>query len=337
MENLIMGWYYHSVIHYKSCSYNGALKAPFLIRRITVNIFKRMEETKDLILSMRKRVSNVEDISKEAMDIVYDFSTLYAKLQVWFDNGAKTFRLSKELIDAFTLTDVPLDIKPSDFKFPFNTFLIEGEKPLYYIDISENKKVDVHALLFVDRAIVDADAGTLIITKNGEVRDTVEWDVSISGLSPGFNNYGLDHMWVNLRNNETIEDACKIASRKNREVVTISEAQRAVNIFFNTIMYINDSTRLPVETESRHSVKYKLNGKKSAVKSDFILLKPPRRYISVYSNKTGRTIDKRWIVRGHWANQAYGKGHLLRKRIWILPYWKGPELSEIVSKKYKVR
>jgi len=301
-----------------------------------MNIFKRMEETKALVLSMKKKTTS-QSMSNYAMSIIYEFSTLYAKLQVWLDNGAKTFRLSKELIDAFALTDVPLDIKPSDFKYPFKTFLIEGEKPLYKVDMRENEDASVYALLFIDRSAISTAVDTMIITRDGEVRDSVDWDVSISGLSPGLGDYGLDHMWVNLRNNETIKTACKVAPRvKNRGVVTLPEAQRAVNIFFNTIMYINDSTRVPAETESRHCVQYKLGGKKNKVRSEFILLRPPKRYISIHSEKTGRTIDKRFIVRGHWTNQAYGKGYLLRKRIWILPYWKGPELSEVVSKKYKV-
>lgn len=34
---------------------------------------------------------------------------------------------------------------------------------------------------------------------------------------------------------------------------------------------------------------------------------------------------KRWLVRGHWRNQACGPGMTLRKRRWIDPYVKGPE------------
>lgn len=299
-----------------------------------MNIFRKIEETKAMVASMRREILT-SDVAKA---VAYDFSTLHAKLQIWAENGAKTFRLSKELIDAFTLTDVPLDVKPIEFKFPFDTFLIEGEKPLYQVDIRGNRDANVHALLFVDKKVVDLDPRTILLTREGNIQKTIEWDVSISGLSVGVNNFGLDHMWVNLRNNETVMEACNIASKvENRDVVSIPEAQRAVNIFFNTIMYINDSSRVPAETELKCSVKYKIGkGKKNTVRSEFILLKPPRKYIPIHSAKTGRTIDKRFLVRGHWTRQAYGKGHMLRKNLWILPYWKGPELAEIVSKKYKV-
>ena len=43
---------------------------------------------------------------------------------------------------------------------------------------------------------------------------------------------------------------------------------------------------------------------------------------------------KRFVVRGHWRNQAYGEGMSKRKLIWIMPHFKGPELTEVVSRPY---
>ena len=36
-------------------------------------------------------------------------------------------------------------------------------------------------------------------------------------------------------------------------------------------------------------------------------------------------VTQRFIVRGHWRNQAYGTGLKERRRRWIEPHWKGPE------------
>lgn len=36
-----------------------------------------------------------------------------------------------------------------------------------------------------------------------------------------------------------------------------------------------------------------------------------------------KVLDKQWLVRGHWRNQAHGEKLLLRKLIWIQPYLKG--------------
>jgi len=48
-------------------------------------------------------------------------------------------------------------------------------------------------------------------------------------------------------------------------------------------------------------------------------------------------VAQRYVVRGHWRNQAYGEGRLLRKRKWIEPHWKGPENAvEAINRNYEV-
>lgn len=43
------------------------------------------------------------------------------------------------------------------------------------------------------------------------------------------------------------------------------------------------------------------------------------------AEKSGRQYVHRFVVRGHWRNQAYGTNRLLRRRTYILPYVKGPD------------
>ena len=43
-----------------------------------------------------------------------------------------------------------------------------------------------------------------------------------------------------------------------------------------------------------------------------------------------------FMVRGHWRNQAHGKGRKDRKYIWIQPYLKGQDMAEILDKPYIV-
>lgn len=49
-----------------------------------------------------------------------------------------------------------------------------------------------------------------------------------------------------------------------------------------------------------------------------------------------RKIIRRFMVRGHWRNQRYGAGLTETKLIWIKPYIKGDDLSEIINKPYFV-
>lgn len=46
---------------------------------------------------------------------------------------------------------------------------------------------------------------------------------------------------------------------------------------------------------------------------------------------TKRDYTVRWMVRGHWRNQAYGPKHGLRRPLFIHPYLKGPEGKPMVE------
>lgn len=47
---------------------------------------------------------------------------------------------------------------------------------------------------------------------------------------------------------------------------------------------------------------------------------------------SGRTYTHRWIVRGFWRDQPYGKGRSLRRRQWIPPFVKGPADKPLIRK-----
>lgn len=297
-----------------------------------MNILRRMEEVRET-LSALLPMADPND-PKTGM-VLYELATLSAKVKLWEKLGSKTFILSKELVEAFQHTDVPLDIKPSEFHYPFHCFIVESDVPLFVSDGKYGSE-NVFAILYINSIAINTK-DIRLLQRDGTVRDKVEWDISLAGLAPGVGNVGLDQMWINLKNGDTMDAAYKNFTQiPGREMVNLRETQALVNIFFNTIMYINDVSRVVKETEIHGTKKTKIGKGKKATKSAYILLMPPQSYKSL-SKGTGRTIDKRFIVRGHWTRQAYGKGRLLRKRIWIKPYWKGPELSEVVSKPYKVK
>ena len=51
--------------------------------------------------------------------------------------------------------------------------------------------------------------------------------------------------------------------------------------------------------------------------------------------RDGWRVKTRFTVRGHWRNQACGKGRKDRKRLWIHPHWKGPDDAQRVSHLYE--
>lgn len=55
---------------------------------------------------------------------------------------------------------------------------------------------------------------------------------------------------------------------------------------------------------------------------------------AVWSGEKRSGPKVQFVVRGHWREQACGPNMSLRKRIWIKPFWKGPEESRVLLRKY---
>lgn len=50
-----------------------------------------------------------------------------------------------------------------------------------------------------------------------------------------------------------------------------------------------------------------------------------------------RRLNHRIKVRSHWKWQAHGPGHSERKRIQVMPYWRGPDAAEVLHRPFIVR
>ena len=238
-----------------------------------MNILRRMEEVRETLKALLPMAGPTD--SKTGM-VLYELATLSAKIKLWEDLGLKTFILSKELVEAFQHTDVPLDIRPSEFHYPFHCFVVESDVPLFVSD-SKYGSENVYAILYINSTVINTQ-GVRLIQRDGTVRDRIEWDISLAGLAPGVGNVGLDQMWINLKNSDTMNAAYKNFTQvPGREMVNLRETQALVNIFFNTVMYINDVSRVIKETEVHGTRKTKV-GKGKTCKSLYILLKPPQSY-----------------------------------------------------------
>ncbi len=54
------------------------------------------------------------------------------------------------------------------------------------------------------------------------------------------------------------------------------------------------------------------------------------------SREVALRLKHRHIVRGHYRDQAHGTARALRKKIWIMPFWKGPEDGAALVHTYKL-
>jgi hypothetical protein len=68
-----------------------------------------------------------------------------------------------------------------------------------------------------------------------------------------------------------------------------------------------------------------------------INLPAPGKFLRSLGDETSWKLEHRYIVRGHWRLQPHGPERSLRKRIWIMPFWKGPDDAVAVSERiYRV-
>jgi hypothetical protein len=283
------------------------------------------------------RLSRMGVMKDEDLRMFYNINSIRSRYELWMNNGGKTFILTKELVEAFQHTDIPYACAPSFFKYPFPAFVIESlDVPLFHT-VTPSGTAGVYALMYTGADAVYADKNCHILTVTGEKRETLDWSRSLYGFFPSSGGQALDAIMLNMSDDISIGRAASMENPIAKERLDPDDARNMINIFFNTIMYINDPGRVVAETESRGTRKFKMGGNKRC-SNEYIALKPPRSYIPLNKGgEGGRTIDKRFIVRGHWRNQAYGAGRAERRSQWIKPFWKGPELAEIVSRPYLVK
>lgn len=82
----------------------------------------------------------------------------------------------------------------------------------------------------------------------------------------------------------------------------------------------------PLLVESTTETHYcgKVSGKRKHAPVTIVDLRRVR-HADAPGERSGRSYDHRWVVRGHWRNQAWGKGRAERRPVWISPYVKGPD------------
>lgn len=314
-----------------------------------MNLLPQVDQLHGVADLIRSRVHMIEPSKVPYMlEAAINAEATATRIEMWHEYGDKTFMLSPELVEAFQHTDIPMKAYPTEFRFPFGCFTVESEVPLFetmtgYIQvdgqkIGRNRPAPVHTIMYMSREFVEKTTGQKVFMRpDGTRAQALEWDHSVIAHFPGEDGLGLETITANMRDSMTIEDAC----RKKKEGLLISDLEEVdgrniMNLFMNTMMYVNDPTRRVGETEEQRRRKVKLKGRKKAIKMGYIYLKPPSGYVPLSQGSGGHPLEKRFVVRGHYRNQAHGAERALRKRIWIQPYWKGPEWGERMNRPYRV-
>jgi len=301
-----------------------------------MNLLRRIEEQK---IFLENIISKNPTASMQELYLY--FLALRTKALTWKDAGAKCFVLSKDLIEAFSLTDIPTDLRTGDFQYPFDSFMVEGQVPLFYTRLHGSLS-PIHHLLFVHKRAIIKGGPIHTIGRDRKIHEAKDlaWDTSVTGfflLVDGGDSL-LENMAVHFKDHEPIEQALRTQRDGPAHVPLDDDDHRnLVNIFFNAVLFINDQTRDKKETEERLVRNHREFKGGPFIRQDYILLKTSKIFHHYAKGTNGeRQLDKRFVVRGHWRNQPYGPNMTQRRMAWIKPYWKGPEFGEIVNKKYHV-
>lgn len=307
-----------------------------------MNIIKRINAQAELMKELVAAHSAGETVGiddERMFEIVHGFQVMRTKVLLWHETGMNTFVLTKDLLEAFMHTDIPMDARPSDFHYPFDVFMIEGQAPLFQTELPGHAR-DVHSILGITRQAAESQEGVSYVEKNGTPATGVNWDLAITGFFQGFGQLSsVENIMLHTKKDQTLGE-CASTPQRSKVLLPLDEkdARNLINVFFNTVMYVNDVSRNREETETKgyRSFKEKKGGK--FVSHPYILLRPPRSYKSLtQSDSQGRRIEKRFVVRGHWRNQAHGEGLKERKMIWIKPFLKGSQFTASEQKKYLVK
>jgi hypothetical protein len=307
------------------------------------SLARRVSE-RDLAILELKKAGHIDLFQK----VFIEHQDLQLKTALWVQRGAKIFELSNGLISAFAETDLPNNLTPEMTHYPYDSFLIEGEK-LFNYELTFSESSQEKYQMTSRQILVTLNPGFDHQRKNwyiamdaiGEYPPEIRKDFSeMYRKSIGFDLPTYETLSVSVGLTERVyeERGLGFIDKLKFSKEILSEEQRLVcNLVFNAILYINDPMR-PSDTEIRITkpIFGAKTDKKPKVNSERIFLGLPKTNITGNESEEHGKLNKRFTVRGHWRNQACGENMLEHRFIWIKPYWKGPNTAEILSKAYKV-
>lgn len=257
----------------------------------------------------------------------------------WVDQGLPVFRFGHKRLAALMATHTPVELA-DQIKPPFGAFFIEVPPGLLHLqDLNDNMMPAVTGIIVQSLYYTKAMYG---VTRINE--PIWSW-MAVTGTR-----------LVQWQVNRSTEDLCSPDLSKKAEPIVDAHLFGAFNLEMTNYDHkVTDlvnrlicATCLLItghkgEVSERKEVSYE-KGKRMTVKNPpefrvFTMGSPV--YVDVrpalaeyLSGRKSASPSVQFLVRGHWRNQAYGEQRLLRKLLWIEPFWKGPDGAVITTRSY---
>jgi len=215
------------------------------------------------------------------------------------DVDPRTFFISSGLLSSFEDTDLPSGLCIDDMCFPFDVFMLN------YRASYVNTPDDIHDFW-------------LLVMKESD-------GIFFMGLGDDINYAGGELHQIDeglaLKLFDGVDDGHMLVAM--------------VLVLQHTLLYLNSKNN--EQTEITRKVVTGKGRKRRRIDEptgDILVGRGVQHHASMRSK--GSAINKRFIVRGHWRRQPYGKGRTQYRMIRIAPHYKGPEDAVMCKKDYRV-
>ena len=314
-------------------------------------LLQHMYDTLSLQYGRNRAIEMVEEFKKsqEADQTVTALEWNYTAAVNFELHGKKTFFITPNLYEHLAQTSIDTNSELARLPFPSCLFVYDSLQSIELLYRINN-----------DRPL--SYSGTISVFAS-EVSQNNERVILLHIIHSDMNavHYALKRQLL-MRESWTLEQSLRTewdkilpAETEGRSDFNISDEKFYTSglTFFraivNTILYISSSDPDLTEQLSPYPqiverlAKAKSRDKRKDIKSEMKRVSQTNYIIvgrdipKLLPSEPNDTFQKRcelnvrFVVRGHWRNQVCGPGNSSRRLVWVKPYYKGPEISNVIK------
>ncbi len=287
---------------------------------------------------VQKRIQSQEAAWSE--DKIFVQESLWRGFSIhWYQSGMPVFKISDALAASMVLTDFD-EISFSEAKLPFQSFMIEidGVSPLVY----GGERLDRIAVMSAKMPFENIDATTRFSFESARIFNVIYLRGTTNSMEVKSNQLYI------TPDGESVEAMLMNTVTSKNQALREAMARIAIGI---SVLLNNDHEAIAgatTEIERKKRRKYKsVSGERTyteIVVGREIKISDPLDMIAVASNVSSGEVPpdgtNTWklknqiLVRGHFTKQPYGPRSSLRRRQFIQPYWRGPEVGPRSTRRF---
>jgi len=346
---------------------NYAINTIELMRNDMINNIRNISNVskEEAELQFEQFLSN--GIYQQQIDTInYSIHLEYITMLNFIFFGKKMFFFENNLIEHLALTDI--NTKSEYINLPFESCLFIFNSPIllrayYQISGKDYDLIDYKTPLNVFLTSLPAKEGIrtiifschhvnenrnyfslkrqLLIKENWSINEMIKTDWSDIYKNcedeEKIENYVDEELFYNngMLFFRTIINCLLYLSSNDPDIINVLATDPVINVKEYKNLGKKDITFINKHNSSKTVLDHSVVGKN--VKNIIVVDKKYKNNHEKGDSKYSITKYLKFMVRGHWRNQAYGHNLSERKMIWIKPYMKGSDLGELIEKNYKVK